>query len=283
MEVIMDAKIKKELQKTACKVRMGVIEGTYNAKSGHPGGSLSISDTLTYLYYSKMNVDAKAPENADRDRFVLSKGHTAPALYAVLAQKGFFPEEEIKSLRHIGALLQGHPCIHTPGVDMSSGSLGQGISAACGMALAGKLDSKSYKVYTILGDGEIEEGQVWEAAMFAAHYKLDNLVAIVDNNGLQIDGPVTEVCSPEPITDKFAAFGWHVITMDAHDFDSIEAAFAEADKIKGQPVAIIQKSVKGKGVSFMENQVGWHGTAPNKEQYEQAMSELRAQLAELEG
>ena len=278
----MDAKIKKELQKTACKVRMGVIEGTYNAKSGHPGGSLSISDTLTYLYYSKMNVDAKAPENADRDRFVLSKGHTAPALYAVLAQKGFFPEEEIKSLRHIGALLQGHPCIHTPGVDMSSGSLGQGISAACGMALAGKLDSKSYKVYTILGDGEIEEGQVWEAAMFAAHYKLDNLVAIVDNNGLQIDGPVTEVCSPEPITDKFAAFGWHVITMDAHDFDSIEAAFAEADKIKGQPVAIIQKSVKGKGVSFMENQVGWHGTAPNKEQYEQAMAELSAQLKGLE-
>lgn len=279
----MDAKIKKELQKTACKVRMGVIEGTYNAKSGHPGGSLSISDTLTYLYYSKMNVDAKAPDDADRDRFVLSKGHTAPALYAVLAQKGYFPEEEIKSLRHIGAMLQGHPCIHTPGVDMSSGSLGQGISAACGMALAGKLDKKSYKVYTILGDGEIEEGQVWEAAMFAAHYKLDNLVAIVDNNGLQIDGPVTEVCSPEPITDKFAAFGWHVITMDAHDFDSIEAAFAEADKVKGQPVAIIQKSVKGKGVSFMENQVGWHGTAPNKEQYEQAMSELRAQLAELEG
>ena len=279
----MDAKIKKELQKTACKVRMGVIEGTYNAKSGHPGGSLSISDTLTYLYYRKMNVDAKAPDDADRDRFVLSKGHTAPALYAVLAQKGYFPEEEIKSLRHIGAMLQGHPCIHTPGVDMSSGSLGQGISAACGMALAGKLDKKSYKVYTILGDGEIEEGQVWEAAMFAAHYKLDNLVAIVDNNGLQIDGPVTEVCSPEPITDKFAAFGWHVITMDAHDFDSIEAAFAEADKVKGQPVVIIQKSVKGKGVSFMENQVGWHGTAPNKEQYEQAMSELRAQLAELEG
>ena len=278
----MDAKIKKELQKTACKVRMGVIEGTYNAKSGHPGGSLSISDTLTYLYYSKMNVDAKAPDDADRDRFVLSKGHTAPALYAVLAQKGYFPEEEIKSLRHIGAMLQGHPCIHTPGVDMSSGSLGQGISAACGMALAGKLDKKSYKVYTILGDGEIEEGQVWEAAMFAAHYKLDNLVAIVDNNGLQIDGPVTEVCSPEPITDKFAAFGWHVITMDAHDFDSIEAAFAEADKVKGQPVAIIQKSVKGKGVSFMENQVGWHGTAPNKEQYEQAMSELSAQLKGLE-
>lgn len=281
-EVIMDAKIKKELQKTACKVRMGVIEGTYNAKSGHPGGSLSISDLLTYLYFDRMNIDPKSPDNADRDRFVLSKGHTAPALYAVLAQKGFFPEEELKSLRHIGAMLQGHPCIHTPGIDMSSGSLGQGISAACGMALAGKLDGKSYRVYTVLGDGEIEEGQVWEAAMFAAHYKLDNLVAVVDNNGLQIDGPVTEVCSPEPITDKFAAFGWHVITMDAHDFDSIEAAFAEADTVKGQPVAIIQKSVKGKGVSFMENQVGWHGAAPNKEQYEQAMSELRAQLAGLE-
>ena len=279
----MDAKIKKELQKTACKVRMGVIEGTYNAKSGHPGGSLSISDTLTYLYYSKMNVDAKAPDDADRDRFVLSKGHTAPALYAVLAQKGYFPEEEIKSLRHIGAMLQGHPCIHTPGVDMSSGSLGQGISAACGMALAAKLDGKSYNVYTVLGDGEIEEGQVWEAAMFAAHYGLGNLVAVVDNNGLQIDGPISEVCSPEPITDKFAAFGWHVITMDGHDFDSIEAAFDEASKVNDKPVAIIQKSVKGKGVSFMENQVGWHGTAPNKEQYEQAMAELEAQLKELEG
>jgi len=278
----MDAKMKKELQKTACKVRMGVIEGTYNAKSGHPGGSLSISDTLTYLYYNKMNVDANAPDAPDRDRLVLSKGHTAPALYSVLAQKGYFSEEELKSLRHIGAMLQGHPCIHTPGVDMSSGSLGQGISAACGMALAGKLDNKSYKVYTILGDGEIEEGQVWEAAMFAAHYKLDNLVAVVDNNGLQIDGPVTEVCSPEPITDKFAAFGWHVITMDAHDFDSIDAAFAEAASVKGQPVAIIQKSVKGKGVTFMENQVSWHGAAPNKEQYEQAMSELKAQLAGLE-
>ena len=278
----MDAKTKKELQKTACKVRMGVIEGTYNAKSGHPGGSLSISDLLTYLYFDRMNVDPKAPEDADRDRFVLSKGHTAPALYAVLAQKGYFPEEELKSLRHIGAMLQGHPCIHTPGIDMSSGSLGQGISAACGMALAGKLDNKSYRVYTVLGDGEIEEGQVWEAAMFAAHYKLDNLIAVVDNNGLQIDGKITEVCSPEPITDKFAAFGWHVITMDAHDFDSIEAAFAEADTVKGKPVAIIQKSVKGKGVSFMENQVSWHGAAPNKEQYEQAMSELRAQLAGLE-
>lgn len=278
----MDEKIKKDLQKIACKVRMGVIEGTYNAKSGHPGGSLSISDTLTYLYFNKMNVDASNPEDPDRDRFVLSKGHTAPALYAVLAQKGYFAEEELKSLRHIGALLQGHPCIHIPGVDMSSGSLGQGISAACGMALAGKLDGKSYKVYTILGDGEIEEGQVWEAAMFAAHKKLTNLVAIVDNNGLQIDGPISEVCSPEPIPDKFAAFGWHVITMDAHDFDSIDRAFEAAEKVTDKPVAIIQKSVKGKGVSFMENQVGWHGTAPNKEQYDLAMAELGAQLKELE-
>ncbi|MCR4796728.1 MAG: transketolase [Ruminococcus sp.] len=278
----MDAKLKKDLQKIACKVRMGVIEGTYNAKSGHPGGSLSISDTLTYLYFNKMNVDPKDAENADRDRFVLSKGHTAPALYSVLAQKGYFSVDELKSLRHIGALLQGHPCIHIPGVDMSSGSLGQGISAACGMALAGKIDGKSYNVYTILGDGEIEEGQVWEAAMFAAHYGLGNLVAVVDNNGLQIDGPITEVCSPEPITDKFAAFGWHVITMDAHDFDSIDAAFTEASKVTDKPVAIIQKSVKGKGVSFMENQVGWHGTAPNKEQYDQAMAELNAQLKELE-
>ncbi|WP_303788700.1 transketolase [Ruminococcus flavefaciens] len=278
----MDAKLKKELQKIACKVRMGVIEGTYNAKSGHPGGSLSISDTLTYLYFNKMNNDPKNPDAPDRDRFVLSKGHTAPALYSVLAQKGYFSVDELKSLRHIGALLQGHPCIHIPGVDMSSGSLGQGISAAAGMALAGKIDGKSYKVYTILGDGEIEEGQVWEAAMFAAHKKLTNLVAIVDNNGLQIDGPISEVCSPEPITDKFAAFGWHVITMDAHDFDDIDRAFAEADSVKDKPVAIIQKSTKGKGVSFMENQVGWHGTAPNKEQYDQAMSELNAQLKELE-
>ena len=279
----MDASMKKDLQKIACKVRMGVIEGTYNAKSGHPGGSLSISDTLTYLYFNKMNVEPKAPDAQDRDRFVLSKGHTAPALYSVLAQKGFFSVDELKSLRHIGAMLQGHPCIHIPGVDMSSGSLGQGISAACGMALAAKLDGKSYNVYTVLGDGEIEEGQVWEAAMFAAHYGLGNLVAVVDNNGLQIDGPISEVCSPEPITDKFAAFGWHVITMDGHDFDSIEAAFNEASKVNDKPVAIIQKSVKGKGVSFMENQVGWHGTAPNKEQYEQAMAELEAQLKELEG
>ncbi len=279
----MDSTEKKRLQINACKARMGIIEGVYNAKSGHPGGSLSIADLLTYLYFEKMNVDAENPDMPDRDRLVLSKGHCAPALYSVLALKGFFPQKELKKLRHIGALLQGHPCIHINGVDMSSGSLGQGISAACGMALAAKLDSKSYKVYAVLGDGEIEEGQVWEAAMFAAHKNLDNLIAIVDNNGLQIDGPITEVCSPEPITDKFEAFGWHVITMDAHDFDSIEKAFEEAEAIKDKPVAIIEKSVKGKGVSFMENQVSWHGTAPNEQQYEQAMSELSAQLKELEG
>ncbi|MBE6841889.1 MAG: transketolase [Ruminococcus sp.] len=278
----MDATIKKQLEITAAKVRMGVIEGTFNAKSGHPGGSLSICDLMTYLYWVKMNVDPKNPDMEQRDRFVLSKGHCAPALYSILAEKGFFDKEELKSLRHIGALLQGHPCIHIPGVDMSSGSLGQGISVACGMALAGKTSNADYKVYTVLGDGEIEEGQVWEAAMFAAHYKLDNLVAVVDNNGLQIDGAITEVCSPEPITDKFAAFGWHVITMDAHDFDSIEKAFDEAEKISGKPVAIIQKSVKGKGVSFMENKCSWHGTAPNKEQYDQAMEELNARIAELE-
>lgn len=273
---------KKKLQAIACKVRMGVIEGTYCAKSGHPGGSLSISDLLTYLYFAKMHIDPKQPEMTDRDRLVLSKGHCAPALYSVLAQRGFFPWEELQSLRHVGAMLQGHPCIHIPGVDMSSGSLGQGISAACGMALAGKLDNAAYKVYTILGDGEIEEGQVWEAAMFASHYQLDNLLAIVDYNGLQIDGKLSEVCSPEPIPEKFDAFGWHVIQMDAHDFDSIETAFAEAEQIVGQPVVIVQKSVKGKGVSFMENQVGWHGKAPNQAEYEQAMAELQAQLQELE-
>lgn len=278
----MDATLKKQLEITACKVRMGIIEGVHSAKSGHPGGSLSIADTLTYLYFAKMNVYPDKPEEPQRDRFVLSKGHTAPALYSTLAQRGFFPEEELKSLRHIGAMLQGHPCIHIPGVDMSSGSLGQGISAACGMALSAKVSSDTYKVYTILGDGEIEEGQVWEAAMFAAHYKLDNLVAIVDNNGLQIDGKIEDVMSPYPIVDKFKAFGWHVIEMDAHDFDSIEAAFNEAESVSGQPVAIIQKSVKGKGVSFMENNVSWHGSAPNDEQYEQAMGELKAALAALE-
>ena len=262
----MDITVKSKLQAMACKVRMGVIEGTYNAKSGHPGGSLSISDLLTYLYFAKMHVDPKNPEMEDRDRLVLSKGHTAPALYSVLAQRGFFPEDELKSLRHIGAMLQGHR-----------------ISVACGMALAGKLKEASYKIYAILGDGEIQEGQVWEASMFASHYKLDNLIAIVDNNGLQIDGKITDVMSPEPITDKFKAFGWHVITMDAHDFDSIENAFNEAETITGQPVAIIQKSIKGKGVSFMENQVGWHGKAPNKEEYDIAMAELKSQLQALEG
>ena len=273
----MDVTIKKQLERTACKVRMGVIDGTFNAKSGHPGGSLSISDLLTYLYFAKMHVDPKNPKMADRDRLVLSKGHTAPALYSALALRGFFDYEEIKSLRHIGAMLQGHPDMkHIPGVDMTTGSLGQGISAACGMALSGKIGCESYKVYAILGDGEIEEGQVWEAAMFAAHYQLDNLVAIVDNNGLQIDGRITDVMSPMPIDKKFEAFGWHVITMDAHDFDDIERAFNEAENISGKPVAIIQKSIKGKGVSFMEDQVGWHGKAPNADEYKQAMDELQA-------
>ncbi len=278
----MDEKIKKNLMKIACKARMGVIEGTYNAKSGHPGGSLSICDLLAYLYFEKMNVNPENPDMKERDRFVLSKGHTAPALYAILAQKGFFPEEELKTLRHIGSELQGHPCINIKGVDMSSGSLGQGISVACGMALSAKISSDSYKVYTVLGDGEIEEGQVWEAAMFASHYKLDNLVAVVDYNGLQIDGKLSEVCSPEPIDKKFEAFGWHVISIDGHDFDQIDNAFKEADKINGKPVAIIQKTVKGKGVSFMENQVSWHGSAPNREQYDKAMEELNKQLKDLE-
>ena len=279
----MDSSKKKQLQITACKIRKGIIEGLYNAKSGHPGGSLSIAELITYLYFEKMNVSSEKAEDPDRDRFVLSKGHCAPTLYAALALKGYFSENELKSLRHIGSMLQGHPCINTKGIDMSSGSLGQGVSTACGMALAGKIDNKNYKVYTVLGDGEIEEGQVWEAAMFAAHYNLDNLVAIVDNNGLQIDGKITEVCSPEPITDKFESFGWYVITMDGHDFEDIEKAFNEADTVKGKPVAIIQKSIKGKGVSFMENQVSWHGVAPNKEEYENAMIELDKQLKELEG
>ena len=279
----MEAASKKELMKFACKIRLGVIEGTYHAKSGHPGGSLSIADLLAFLYGREMKVDPKNPKDPARDRLVLSKGHTAPALYAALAEKGYFSTEELQSLRHTGAMLQGHPDMkHTPGVDMSTGSLGQGVSAACGMALAGKIDGADYRVYAILGDGEIEEGQVWEAAMFAAHYKLDNLCAVVDNNGLQIDGPVSEVMSPYPIPEKFAAFGWHVITIDGHDFDQIEAAFAEARKVKGKPTAIIQHSVKGKGVSFMENQVSWHGAAPNAEQYQQAKEELTAALAALE-
>lgn len=279
----MDATTKRELQKIACRIRMGVIEGTFCAKSGHPGGSLSIAEDLAYLYWKEMRVDPKNPGWEDRDRLVLSKGHCAPALYAALALKEYFPWDELKSLRHTGALLQGHPDMkHIPGVDMSTGSLGQGISAACGMALAAKIDGKDSRVYAILGDGEIEEGQVWEAAMFAAHYKLDNLCAIVDNNNLQIDGTVEEVMSPYPITDKFAAFGWNVITIDAHDFDQIEAAMNAAKAVKGKPTVLVQKSVKGKGVSFMENQVSWHGAAPNAEQYETAMAELNAALAELE-
>lgn len=279
----MDATTKRELQKIACRIRMGVIEGTFCAKSGHPGGSLSIAEDLAYLYWKEMRVDPKNPGWEDRGRLVLSKGHCAPALYAALALKGYFPWDELKSLRHTGALLQGHPDMkHIPGVDMSTGSLGQGISAACGMALAAKIDGKDSRVYAILGDGEIEEGQVWEAAMFAAHYKLDNLCAIVDNNNLQIDGTVEEVMSPYPITDKFAAFGWNVITIDAHDFDQIEAAMNAAKAVKGKPTVLVQKSVKGKGVSFMENQVSWHGAAPNAEQYETAMAELNAALAELE-
>lgn len=280
----MDETLKKKLQINACKVRKGIIEGVYNAKSGHPGGSLSIADLITYLYFNKMNIYPDKPDLTDRDRLVLSKGHCAPALYSVLAHRGYFDVEELKTLRHIDSRLQGHPDMkHIPGVDMSSGSLGQGISAACGIALSAKITNTPYKVYTILGDGEIEEGQVWEAAMFAGHNKLDNLIAIVDNNGLQIDGKVTEVCSPEPITDKFAAFGWHVITMDAHDFDDIDRAFKEAETIANQPVAIIQKSIKGKDVSFMENQVSWHGAAPNDEQYDIAMQDLNKILESLEG
>jgi len=279
----LDATTKKQLQIMACHVRMGVIEGVFNAKSGHPGGSLSITDILTYLYFNHMNVDPKNPKDENRDRFVLSKGHTAPALYAVLAHKGFFPVAELKNLRKPGAMLQGHPSMKlTPGVDMSTGSLGQGISTAVGMALGGKIDNKDYRVFTVLGDGEIEEGQVWEAAMFASAKGLDNLVAVVDNNNLQIDGSIAEVNSPYPIPEKFRAFGWNVIEIYGHSFDEIDAAFNEAAQFKGKPTAIIAKTVKGKDVSFMEDQCSWHGTAPNAEQYEQAMVELNAKLAELE-
>ncbi|MGN1478310.1 MAG: transketolase [Acutalibacteraceae bacterium] len=279
----MDAATKKQLQITACKVRMGVIEGVYNAKSGHPGGSLSIADILTYLYFDHMNIDPKNPKWEDRDRFVLSKGHTAPALYAVLAHRGFFPVEELKTLRKPHSMLQGHPSMKlTPGVDMSTGSLGQGISTAVGMALGAKIGGKSFRVFTALGDGEIQEGQVWEAAMFAAAKGLDNLTAVIDNNNLQIDGSVAEVNSPYPIAEKFRAFGWNVIEICAHSFDEIDAAFNAAAEFKGKPTAIIAKSVKGKGVSFMEDQCSWHGTAPNEEQYNQAMAELQAALAELE-
>ena len=266
---------KLELQKVANEVRKGIITSVHAAKAGHPGGSLSAADIFTYLYFEEMNVDPKDPKKADRDRFVLSKGHTAPGLYSALAQKGYFPVEDLETLRHLGSYLQGHPDMkHIPGVDMSSGSLGQGISAAVGMAIAGKMDNADYRVYTLLGDGEIQEGQVWEASMMAGFRKLDNLVVIVDNNNLQIDGAIDEVCSPYPIDKKFEAFNFHVINIDGNDFDQIDAAFKEAKATKGMPTAIIMKTVKGKGVSFMENQAGWHGKAPNDEQYAQAMEDL---------
>ena len=266
---------KLELQKVANEVRKGIITSVHAAKAGHPGGSLSAADIFTYLYFEEMNVDPKDPKKADRDRFVLSKGHTAPGLYSALAQKGYFPVEDLETLRHLGSYLQGHPDMkHIPGVDMSSGSLGQGISAAVGMAIAGKMDNADYRVYTLLGDGEIQEGQVWEASMMAGFRKLDNLVVIVDNNNLQIDGAIDEVCSPYPIDKKFEAFNFHVINIDGNDFDQIDAACKEAKATKGMPTAIIAHTVKGKGVSFMENQVGWHGTAPNDEQYAVAMEEL---------
>ena len=266
---------KLELQKIANEVRKDIVTAVHAAKAGHPGGSLSAADIFTYLYFEEMNVDPKDPKKADRDRFVLSKGHTAPGLYSALAQKGYFPVEDLETLRHLGSYLQGHPDMkHIPGVDMSSGSLGQGISAAVGMAIAGKMDNADYRVYTLLGDGEIQEGQVWEASMMAGFRKLDNLVVIVDNNNLQIDGAIDEVCSPYPIDKKFEAFNFHVINIDGNDFDQIDAAFKEAKATKGMPTAIIAHTVKGKGVSFMENQVGWHGTAPNDEQYAVAMEEL---------
>ena len=267
---------KLELQKTANEIRKGIVTAVHSAKAGHPGGSLSAAELFTYLYFEEMNIDPEQPKKADRDRFVLSKGHTAPGLYSTLANRGYFPVEDLKTLRHLGSYLQGHPDMkHIPGVDMSSGSLGQGISAAVGMALSAKMDGDSYRVYTLLGDGEIQEGQVWEAAMFAGHRKLDNLVAIVDNNGLQIDGNIADVCSPYPIDKKFEAFNFHVINVeDGNDFDQLKAAFDEAKTVKGKPTAIIMKTVKGKDVSFMENEAGWHGKAPNDEEYAIAMSDL---------
>ena len=272
-----------ELQKVANEVRKDIVTALHAAKAGHPGGSLSAADLFTYLYFEEMNIDPKDPKKADRDRFVLSKGHTAPGLYSVLAERGYFPKEDLVTLRHLGSYLQGHPDMkHIPGVDMSSGSLGQGISAAVGMALSAKLSNDSYRVYTLLGDGEIQEGQVWEAAMFAGARKLDNLVVVVDNNGLQIDGKVEDVCSPYPIDKKFEAFNFHVINVaDGNDMAQLRAAFDEAKTVKGMPTAIVMKTVKGKGVSFMENQVGWHGKAPNDEQFEQAMAELTAAGEEL--
>lgn len=273
-----------ELQRMANEVRKGIVTGVHAAKAGHPGGSLSAADIYTYLYFEEMNIDPKEPKKADRDRFVLSKGHTAPGLYSTLANRGYFPVEDLKTLRKLGSYLQGHPCMQeTPGVDMSSGSLGQGISAAVGMALAAKMDNKDYRVYTLLGDGEIQEGQVWEASMFAGHRKLDNLVVIVDNNGLQIDGKIDDVCSPYPIDKKFEAFNFHVINIDGNDFDQIDAAFKEARATKGMPTAIVCKTVKGKGVSFMENSAGWHGKAPNDEEYAVAMADLTKIGEELGG
>ena len=275
---------KKQLQITACKVRMGVIESTYGAKAGHPGGSLSAAEVFTYLYFKEMNIDPKNPKWADRDRFVLSKGHTTPGLYSALALRGYFPVEDLPTFRHIDSYLQGHPNMNTvPGVDMSTGSLGQGVSVATGMALAAKHTGKANRVYSLLGDGEIQEGQVWEACMAAAHYKLDNFVAIVDNNGLQIDGNVADVMSPYPIVDKLEAFGFHTLPINGHDFDEIEAAFEAAKATKGKPTAIVMKTTKGKNVSFMENKAGWHGKAPNDAEHEQAIAELKAILAELEG
>lgn len=280
----MDEKLVRELEIAATKVRIGIIEGVHAAKAGHPGGSLSAADLMTYLYTHRMNVDPKNPRDPKRDRLVLSKGHAAPVLYATLALRGFFPMEEMKTLRKIDSRLQGHPDLNKiPGVDMTTGSLGQGISAACGMALSGKISCEPYKVYAVLGDGEIEEGEVWEAAMFAAHYQLDNLVAVVDNNNLQIDGKISDVMSPYPIDEKFRAFGWHVININAHDFSEMEKAFNEAETVMQKPTVIIMRSTKGKGVSFMEDQVGWHGKAPNDEQYKIAIDELNAHLAELQG
>ena len=275
---------KKQLMATACKVRMNAVRGVHAAKAGHPGGSLSAADMFTYLYFKEMKVDPANPKWEDRDRFVLSKGHTAPGLYATLALRGFFPVDDMDTLRQIGSHLQGHPNMNeTPGVDMSTGSLGQGISAAAGMALAAKYLKKDCRVYTLLGDGEIQEGQVWEAMMFAAHYKLDNLCVIIDNNGLQIDGRVADVMSPYPIPEKLAAFGFEVVEIDGHDFDQIEAAFEKAKATKGKPFGIVMKTTKGKDVSFMENNASWHGKAPNDDEYAQAMSELQAKLAEVEG
>lgn len=279
----MTADERKRLMALACQVRMGVIEGTHAAKAGHPGGSLSAADLFTYLYFKEMNIDPENPQWADRDRFVLSKGHTAPGLYAALALRGFFPWEELQTLRHMDSRLQGHPNMNeTPGVDMSTGSLGQGVSAAAGMALAAKHMGKSCRVYTLLGDGEIQEGEVWEAMMFAHQYKLDNLCVVIDNNGLQIDGNIADVMSPYPIPEKLRAFGFAVAEIDGHDFDAMEAAFTLARETKGVPFAIVMTTTKGKGVSYMENQAGWHGKAPNDEEYEQAMAELKARLAEVE-